>query len=406
MTSSKLRVGVAGLGRAFMLMEQALLQHPRVELVAAADPRPLARERFTVDFNAPAYASVAELCGDEHVQAVYVATPHELHAEHVATAALQGKHVLVEKPMALTMKDCQAMVEVTGRAGVHLIVGHSHSHDTPYLRTRDLVASGEFGDLRMITALNFTDYLYRPRRPEELSTASGGGVVFGQAPHQVDVVRLIAGGVVRSVRSATGIWDPTRCTEGAYSALLLFENGVAASLTYSGYGHFDSDEFVGGIGELGQPPGARQHGAARRRLRELTGARDESSLKDARMYGATDGGSQADRAHGLHSHFGLVLVSCERADLRPTPAGIVIYGDERQWVDELPAPLAPRSEVLDELCDAVLQGRPPLHTGAWGMATLEVCLGILRSAAEGREITLEHQVPVPKAGSVGSSRAS
>ena len=78
------------------------------------------------------------------------------------------------------------------RAGVHLVVGHSHSFDAPVRRLRELIASGEFGAVRMINAINYTDYLYRPRRPEELDTAQGGGAVFNQAAHQVDMVRLIA----------------------------------------------------------------------------------------------------------------------------------------------------------------------------------------------------------------------
>ena len=90
-------------------------------------------------------------------------------------------------------------------AGVALVVGHSHSFDAPIARTRALIAGGEYGSLRMIHALNYTDWLYRPRRPEELS--DGGGVMFNQAPHQVDVVRLLAGGRVKSVRAQTGAWD-------------------------------------------------------------------------------------------------------------------------------------------------------------------------------------------------------
>ena len=61
---------------------------------------------------------------------------------------------------------------------------------------RALIDSGAFGAVRMINAINYTDYLYRPRRPEELDTAQGGGAVFNQAAHQVDIVRLIGGGRV------------------------------------------------------------------------------------------------------------------------------------------------------------------------------------------------------------------
>jgi phthalate 4,5-cis-dihydrodiol dehydrogenase len=378
-----------------MLMLPTFLRHPRVQLVAAADPRPEARDRFGRDFSARAYASVSELCADPTVQAVYVATPHQLHAEHVALAAAHGKHVLVEKPMALTLDECQTMIDAARSRGIHMIIGHSHSFGTPYLRTRELIASGAFGEVRMITALNFTDYVYRPRRPEELLTETGGGVVFGQAPHQIDIVRLLGGGKVRSVRSATGRWDPMRPSEGAYSAFLTFENGASASVTYSGYGHFDSDELLDWVGEMGQSRDGRQYGAARRRLRQLKDPADELALKNARTYGEAGTSAPPAAASALHGHFGLVVASCDRADLRPTPRGIHVHADEREWFEESPAPLVPRGEVLDELCDAVLLGRPPLHTGEWGMATLEVCLAILRSAAEGRELLLERQVGVP-----------
>ena len=73
MTEKVLRLGVAGLGKAFMLMLPGLIAHPRVKLVAAADPRPEARARFAADFGAKTYADVAELAGDPDVQAICTA---------------------------------------------------------------------------------------------------------------------------------------------------------------------------------------------------------------------------------------------------------------------------------------------------------------------------------------------
>src|SRR5581483_7812494 len=187
-------------------------------------------------------------------------SPHQMHAEHVRAAAQAGKHVLVEKPMAITLDECDAMIDAAHNAGTHLIVGHSHSFNRPILRLRDLVEGGAFGQVRMINAMNYTDFLYRPRRPEELVTEKGGGVIFSQGAHQIDIVRLIGGGRVKSVSAATGAWDRTRPTEGAYSALLTFEGGAFASVTYSGYGHFDSDELMGGIDEMGQRKDPARYG--------------------------------------------------------------------------------------------------------------------------------------------------
>jgi phthalate 4,5-cis-dihydrodiol dehydrogenase len=89
-----------------------------------------------------------------------------------------------------------------------------------------------------------------------------------------------------------------------------------------------------------------------------------------------------------------VVVSCERADLRPLPTGVMIYGDDIVRLDPLPKPRIPRAEVIDELYDAIVLNRPPLHDGRWAMATLEVCLAMLTSARERREVALQCQVPV------------
>jgi len=392
MADRTLRLGAAGLGRGFMLMLPTLAADPRVELVAAADPRAASRAQFEQAFGGVTYDSVEALCEDPGVDAIYLATPHGFHAAQVVAAARCGKHVLVEKPMAVTLAECAAMIDATERAGVQLVVGHSHSFDAPYLRTRTHIAAGTFGALRMIHAFNYTDFLYRPRRPEELDTTRGGGVVFSQGAHQVDVVRLLGGGRVRSVRARTGSWDPARPTEGAYSAMLAFEDGAFATLTYSGYAHFDSDELCDWIGETGVPKDPARYGAARALLRTAASPAAEAELKTARTYGSAQPATAAPVAH---NHFGVLIASCTGADLRPTPGGVKIYDDTHAWLDALPPPAVPRAEVIDELHAAVVHGIAPLHSGEWAMATLEACLAIVASSRLDREVTLVHQVAMP-----------
>ncbi len=386
----KLRLGVVGLGRAFTVMLPTFTGDPRVKLVAAADTRAEARQRFAADFGANSYATVEELCADPAVEAVYVATPHQYHAQHAVLGAQHGKHLLIEKPIALTLDECTTIVDAARRAHVRVVVGHSHSFNAPVARLRGLIECGDFGAVRMINAIDYTDYLYRPRRPEELDTAQGGGAVFNQAAHQVDIVRLVGGGRVASVRAATGAWDPSRPTEGAYAALLTFADGTFASLTYSGYGHFDSDEWQGWIGEMGQKKAPYAGSSALR----FAHARDEAAFKNARNYGGSDYRPPLAQAPA-HQHFGTLLVSCDRADLRALPNGVMIYQNGAARLDPLPPPPAPRAEVIDELYRAVVHGKAPLHDGAWAMATLEVVLAILRSAREGRDVALSHQVALP-----------
>ncbi len=371
-----------------MLMLPTFLQDPQVRLVAAADPRHAARARFVQDFGGVAYDDVAAMCADPAVEAVYVATPHPFHLAHVQMAAAHGRHVMVEKPMALTLADGQAMIDACAAAGVHLLVGHSHSYDAPVLRARAMIESGAYGRLGMITAMNFTDFLYRPRRPEELDTAQGGGVVFSQAAHQIDIVRLLGGGMVRRVRAMTGAWDPARPTESAYSCLLTFDDGAFATLTYSGHAHFDTDEFTGWVGELGQDRDPALYGTARAALAKLDSPAAEAAFKATRTYGMTE---TATAAPSHHNHFGLLIASCAEADLRPLPDGVMVYGHTARRMEALPRPVVPRAEVTAELVAACRDGVAPRHSGAWGMATLEVCLALLESARTGQEVAPAHQ---------------
>lgn len=395
--NSRLRIGVAGLGRAFTLMLPTFTGDKRVSLVGATDPIAAARTQFEQNFGAPTFDSVEALCASPGVDVVYIASPHQFHADHACMAAAHGKHILVEKPMALSVDECTRMVDAARQAGVHLIVGHSHSFNTPILRTRALIDSGAYGRVRMITALNFTDFLFRPRRPEELDTRAGGGVIHSQATHQIDIVRLLAGGLTTTVQAHTGAWDAQRPTEGAYSALLGFESGAFATATYSGYAHFDSDEWMDNIGEMGQPKSAQDYGAARKRLLAAQGVSAEARLKAARNYGGSLYTPQpaVTSARPAHQHFGQVIVSCDHADLRPTPEGIEIFADDRRSFESLPPPAVPRSEVIDELYGAVVDGRAPLHSGRWARATTEVCLAILESARNHSSPALRHQVALP-----------
>lgn len=392
MTDRQIRLGVAGLGRAFTLMLPTFAADPRISLVAATDLRAEARARFEKDFAARTYDNVEALCADPEIEAVYIATPHQTHASHVAVAASHGKHVLVEKPMAITLDECREMIAAAQRAGVQLIIGHSHSFNAPVLRARQLIDSGEFGAVRMIHALNYTDYMVRPRRPEELDTSQGGGVLFSQGAHQIDIVRLLGGGKVRSVRAQTGRWDASRPTEGAYAALLTFESGAFASCTYSGYAHFDSDEFQGWIGEMGLRKDPQLYGAGRRALESAIDAEAETAMKAARNYGGANYAPSPVEPDRHHQHFGTVIVSCERADLRLTPDGVMIYDDRQARLERVPVPAVPRAEVIDEFYAAIAGNIPPVHDGEWSQATLEVCLAILGSARTQSEVMLQHQV--------------
>ncbi len=382
-----LGLAIAGLGMAGAVMVRAAVVHPGIKLVTVAEPNSETRNAFARDFNTPSYALLQELCGDSRVEAVYVATPHQFHAPHAIALANAGKHIILEKPMALTLADCDAIIEAVDRTGVHLIIGHTHAFDPAVREMARIVASGQLGRLGMIAALNYTNFLYRPRRPEELDTALGGGILFNQVPHQIDMVRLIGGGRVRSVRAQATRLDPARPTEGSAVAFLEFEDGAAASLVYGGYDFFDSDELHFWINERGAAKTPDQHGAARRALAAQQA--EEARLRVERYAYGSDAGPPPEH----QPHFGVMIVTCERGEMRASADGLFIYDANGKREVALPkSATAGRSEVLDDMVAAIRTGKPPLQGGRWGKANVEVMLAIQQSARERREVVLKHQI--------------
>jgi phthalate 4,5-cis-dihydrodiol dehydrogenase len=385
--SAPIGLGIAGLGTAGTMMVRAAARHPGIRIAAAADPLAAPREALARDLGARPYDDFDALLADPAVEAIYIATPHQFHAAQAIRAAARGKHVIVEKPLALTLAECDAVIAAVERAGTTLIVGHTHAFDPNIAAMQRMVAAGALGPLGMIATWNYTNFLYRPRRPEELDTSRGGGIVFNQLPHQIDIVRRIGGGRVRSVRAGLGALDPARPTEGNGVVFLQFETGAAASLVYSGYDFFDSDELHFWVSEAGtaKAPG---HGAARRALHAHAGS--ETALRAARGFRA----AAPEEAQPHLPHFGLVVVTCAKGELRASADGVLLYDED--GAHAVPVERGPgwagHGDVLAALIAALRGGECAFSDARWGKANVEVMLAVLQSAREGREIALAHQV--------------
>ena len=391
-----LRLGIAGLGVASTQILPPLAKLPFIKITAAADTRADALARFCQVYDGEGYATVEELCRSANVDAVYIATPNSLHAEHAIVAAKHKKHIIVEKPMAMTLAECGAMNEAADKYGVKLLCGHTHSFDPPIRKIREIVKSGELGRLCMINTWNFNEFMYRPRMKHEL--AMSRGVVLNQGPHHVDIVRLIGGGLVRSVRAMTGVWDKAREWEGSYTCYLEFADGTPATLVYSGYGFFDTAELFDWVGEGGQYRDPKTNLRVRERLRDVRTPEEEERLKEGMRFGGAREGEFSHVWSGERKQpfFGLTMVSCEKGDIRQTPDGLRIYGESEQREIALAAGSRGREAEVEELYNAVVHKKPVFHDGRWGAATLEVCLAMLESAEKRQEIFLSHQVPSPE----------
>lgn len=395
----KLRLGVAGLGVASTLFLPGVEKSPHTRIVAAADRRAGAVEAFAKKYNARGYDSVESLCRDPDVDVIWVATPNQFHCEHTIMVAEAGKHVICTKPMALSVAECERMCDAADRNGVKLLCGQTYSMSPDIQALWKVAKSGELGRLIAVNIWLYTDWLLKPRVAEEVDEALGGGVVFRHAPHLIDTIRLLGGGKLRSVRASAGRWMKERPCPGNFSAYMEFEDGTPATIVYNGYGYFDTSELTWGIGNRMYSDAERV--PVRRALR--AGAVDHETAKEGMRFGAqaADATSQGSglrtlTGQGRVGWFGVTVASFERGDIRQSPDGIYVYGDEGRR--EIPVHGGRGTGTLEmkEMWEALYEGKPILHDGRWAMATLEVGSAIVQSGEERREIMLARQCAPPE----------
>jgi phthalate 4,5-cis-dihydrodiol dehydrogenase len=393
------RLGIAGVGiAALQVLEDLKELEDRIELTALADIRADNMAYFQAELGRSLawYDTVEAMCAQGPVDAVWVASPNRLHAEHVIAAARHGKHVICEKPMAVTLEQCAAMVEAVEAAGVKYVQGHSKVFDAPVRAIGQLVRSGELGRVIHLNTWNFNDWLIRALTPEEVRTDLGAGPVFRQGPHQVDTIRYLAGGRVRSVRAVADRHEPhfPDC-EGNYTAFLEFEDGTPATLVFDGYGYFDTVELTWGVGEAGKPAKNPDSRIPKYRPQGPVSAEEKyAQVRGGNPYGYGAGGGWQTDAPQQQPFYGLTVVACERGVIRQSPNGLYVYDVNGRRELPCPPPLGRAAELV-ELYEAVANDRPTLLDVRWGMASTEVVLGILESSRSRSEVRMRHQTDAP-----------
>ncbi|HWP59977.1 MAG TPA: Gfo/Idh/MocA family oxidoreductase [Candidatus Acidoferrales bacterium] len=380
--AARIRLGIAGAGNAGNAVLRSMDKVAGIELGAIADKRREALEALRPKYpGIRLFDSVEEMCASKAIDAVWIATPSEYHAENTVIAARGGKHVICEKPMALTLEDCDRMIEAAEKNNVKLLL-HSKASDPPIVKMREVVASGRLGRLIQINTWNYKGWLTQARLPEEVDSSKGGGVLFRQGPHQVDIVRAIGGGKLKSVSAVTGRWNPHFDTEGNFTAFLQFDDGTPATLVFNGYGYFDITELTWDIGEGGRKVFHRYE----KQDRPLGPVAPEQRY-------AMPLRSETRRAEGERKQpfYGLTIVSCEKGDIRQSPDGLYIYTENGREEITCP-PFLDRAAELQKLYEAVVENKPAFTDGRWGKASFEVVLAIYDSSRQKKEIALKYQV--------------
>ncbi len=396
--ADRLRFGVIGLGVGASSILPTLALSPFSELRAGADINRDVRTRVSTLYpDITVYDSAERICEDPNLDAIWISTPNKLHAEHAICAAKNGKHVIISKPMTTSMKEAEAINVATIRNNVKLVAGHSLGF-SPAIRAMARLSQphGRMGRLHVAQMMAFTDWMILPRTAEEVDSTQGGGLIHRQSPHQIDALRLLGGGLVRSVRANVGQWMPERNAPGVFVAFLEFEDGAVGIASHNGYGHLVTSEVVQWGSDIGISGNTvEQRAQVRQALR--SGTIDEEAQKHAMRLGGTNPLFRVEkkRKPWLPLHLGLTVVSCQNGDMRHSPFGIYLYDDRGR--DELEVADDGAwfgSSEIEELYQAVRTGAGLYRDGEWGMATLEVALAIAESARTRTEIKLKNQVPV------------
>ena len=169
----KLKIGVIGIGVGASEILPAMENMPELDLVAGADVNDRVLETFQKRYNAKVYNSIEKLCEDPDVEAVWISTPNKFHGPHTIIAAEHGKHVVVEKPMAISIEEAERMIAAVEKNKVKLLCGHTQSYG-PHIRTmRKIIQSGELGKLCALNVWAYTDWMLRPRTADARASTTG-----------------------------------------------------------------------------------------------------------------------------------------------------------------------------------------------------------------------------------------
>lgn len=225
------RMGFAGLGRWSTNLARAAAHSHRLEIAGGASLSSDKRAAFVLAFGGREYSSFDELISDDSVDGVVITTPNSMHKRHVMLAAEHGKHVFVEKPMALSVADCRAMIAAAEATGVVLCVGHNTRRMARYRAAADLVHQGALGEVILAEGNSsgplgsqLTSQEWRWRRSE-----SPGGPLASFTVHQADNLNYLVGPVTRVSAFISKLSGPAP-PDDVIAAVLEFEAGALGYL--------------------------------------------------------------------------------------------------------------------------------------------------------------------------------
>ncbi len=360
-----IRVGLVGCGKVGTIHAAALKSLPGAEFVACCDADPARAATFAGKYGATPFPDLAAMLRDGKVQAVIIGTPHPLHAEPAILSAEAGVHVLIEKPMAASLADCDRMLAATRKAGVTLGVISQRRFYEPVARMKQAIEAGKIGvpSLGVFLQYSWRDAAYYRSDPWRGKWATeGGGVLVNQSPHQLDILLWLLG----PAAEVSGYWanvnHPGIEVDDTAVVSLRFQNGGLGSIATS----------------VSQQPGV---------------------YTKVHVHGS-NGASV-----GVETDRGATFIAGVSGIAEPPLNDLWTIPGEEHLLAEFQAQDRARFSSVDatthyhalQIADflaAIREGRPPLVTGEDGRAVVELFTAVYRSAKDGHAVRL----PIPQGG--------
>ena len=352
----RLKTAVIGYGKVAHIHAEALGAIPESEFVAVCGRDARKATSFAEQYSVSPFTDVGEMVAIG-VQAVLVATPHPAHAA-VTTAALRaGAHAIVEKPLASSLADCDAMIDTAREAGRTLAMISQRRLYAPTLRVRAAIDEGRLGRpvLGTATLLGWRDEAYYRSDPWRGSwEGEGGGVLVNQAPHQIDLLQWFMGDVDELYGAWANLNHPTIEVEDTALAVLRFRSGALGNILVS---NSQNPALFGRVwvhGSNGATVGVQTDGGAMFIAGMSSVA--EPPINDVWKVPGEEGRLETWQK--------------EDADFFRTIDATKHYH---------------RLQIRDFLL-SILEGRPPLVTGEEGRKTVEIFTAIYRSQRDRRPV--------------------
>ena len=231
------KVGMVGAGNITKAYYRAFKKFEDIIEVKAVCDKLLDRaESYAKTYKAAVYPDYNEMAQKEDLDIAIICLPHGLHADAAETFAAKGVNILIEKPMANTVEECDRIIRLAKRNNVKLMIGHLQRYFSYNKQIKKIIDSGELGELVMITDRRTVNY-FTEERPKWFldKKLAGGGIVMNYGAHSLDKICWLTGRDVEDISGHMSQHIPGISVEGDAQILLRLEGGLTALIAYAGY---------------------------------------------------------------------------------------------------------------------------------------------------------------------------